>query len=107
MARKKNTEPVKALISREYADKLTVHDDKTPGGRRAADVADSVADLLRGKSLDELRTIANKHGLSDRLTGWEKSLNFGMIRMNLGNVLRRLNKEKAEGKADKGKKKAA
>jgi hypothetical protein len=67
--------------------KYKVHDSKTASGRAAVDCDDDVARRLRGKSLDDLKTIAEKNGLAERFKGWMK-LNPGQCRMAVGNALR-------------------
>lgn len=62
-------------------------DVKTAGGRKAVDCNDKVAKALRGKTLDEVKTVARKNGLKDRLPKWEH-LNPGQQRMAIGNALR-------------------
>lgn len=78
----------KMQIDRERAKNYTKHSvkigDKT---RRSVDNADEVAELLRGKTDEELGHIAKKHGLAEKWTEWA-GLNPGQRRMSLGNVLR-------------------
>lgn len=68
--------------------------------KRTVDNGDPIAIKLRGKTIDELKDIATKAGVGDRLKKWS-SLNLGMFRMNLGNVLRGIENQKAKKKAEK------
>lgn len=50
-----------------------------------------------GVDLDRAREIAALNGVEDRFDGWmSKGLNPGMVRMNLGNVLRGLARKEQE-----------
>ena len=79
----------KSVISADKAAKYKVSDVKTASGKRkSVDNDDKIAKALRGKSVDDLRKIANKTGLGDRFkANWSK-LNPGMLRMSMGNALR-------------------
>lgn len=72
---------------------------KTTGGNKTVDCGDKMADLLRGKTLDEVYAEAVKVLNTALEEGQEKvtlkslqdkygKLNFGMQRMNLGNRMR-------------------
>ena len=67
---------------------------KTATGRRTIDIGDATAELLRGKSLDEVyKVAAKKLGESQQeLREQYKHLNPGMVWMNLGNRIRHLGK---------------
>lgn len=66
----------------------TTHDVKTGSGkRRAVDNKDKVAGALRGKTEKEWRIIAKENELP--LKNWAE-LNPGLMRLALGNALRRL-----------------
>jgi len=48
-----------------------------------------VAEALNGKGMEDLKRIALKNGLKENWeTKWSKLPNPGLVRMNLGNVLR-------------------
>lgn len=69
-----------------------VHDKehKTAGGHVSVNNGDKVANMLLGKSLEEVYKIASEH-LGDTQKDLKEKyghLNVGMIRMNLGNRLR-------------------
>lgn len=80
----------KSVISAERASSYHVSDVKTASGRRkSVDNNDKIAKELRGADIDTLAKVAKRHKVSDRFDAWQKKgLNPGMIRMNLGNVLR-------------------
>lgn len=75
--------------------KYTKHDTKTTSGRRCIDIADEVADLLRGEDLEsvykigarKLSELGSKVKVADLQAQYEH-LNPGMQRMNIGNRLR-------------------
>lgn len=74
------------------AAKRYVHDkeNKTSGGHVSVNNGDKVANMLLGKSLEEVYKIASEH-LGDAQKDLKEKyghLNVGMIRMNLGNRLR-------------------
>ena len=77
-------------------DKYVIHEAKTASGRPYVDINDEVANLLRGKTLDEIYTMtAEKLKVSkESLAAKYKHLNVGMQRMNLGNRLRKALKDK-------------
>lgn len=62
-------------------------DVKTQSGQRCLDNDDDVARRLRGMSRSDLESHAVKTVGADRVKKWSK-LNDGMLRMNLGNMLR-------------------
>lgn len=68
----------------------TVHDSKTPSGRRHLDIGDSVADKLREMKLEDIYRYASQ--LTEvpmaQLKRQYEKLNPGMQRMNLGNRIR-------------------
>ena len=68
---------------------------KTPSGRRAVDIGDSVAVMLRGDNLShvykKVAVALNNMGVTvteKELKGRYEHLNVGMQRMNLGNLVR-------------------
>lgn len=90
--------------------KYVTHKVKTPSGRKAVDINDKVADILRGEALEDCYFIVAKHVATStqedaqetpeqydaRVDKVEKDmrekykkLNPGMQRMNLGNRLRK------------------
>ncbi len=89
--------------------KYTTHKMKTPSGRRAVDIADPAADMLRGVAIEDCYFLVAKHAAKlevvepedlrteeQRIDDIEAALlkkyaklNLGMQRMNLGNVLRK------------------
>jgi hypothetical protein len=81
---------VQAGICTYKPERYTRHDVRTPGGRKAFDIADSVANRLRGKDLPEVYAIAAKalHCTQKELTERYGHLNPGQQRMNLGNRMR-------------------
>ncbi len=60
----------------------------TAGGSPSISTGDAVARALVGLGVDELKKVAAENSFADRFAGWEKNLNPGQLRMNLGNVLR-------------------
>lgn len=57
--------------------------------RHSRDSGDEVAVKLRGKTMEDLATLAEKEGFGDAWKDWDKrGLNDGMKRMNLGNKMR-------------------
>lgn len=70
---------------------------KNAKGASSRDSGDEVAVLLEGKTLDEVYTVAAKKTKNDEadLRKRFKHLNPGMQRMNLGNMIRRVYREKA------------
>lgn len=97
----------KSVIPRDRAKSYTVSDVKTASGKRKSiDTNDEVAVMLRGKSVEELQTIAARYGLEDRFKEKWAHLNPGMIRMSFGNALRGVMRQKAAAKAEKEAKKA-
>ncbi len=62
----------------------------TATGRKTSDIGDATAELLRGKTLDEVyRLAAKKLGVDEQaLRARYAKLNPGMVRMNLGNRMR-------------------
>lgn len=66
---------------------------RTASGRPSIDVADQVATLLRGKSLEEVREIGAKvlqGETAESLRIKYEHLNPGMQRMNIGNRIRKV-----------------
>lgn len=95
MAKKKEESSV---IPAETRAGYHVSDTPTAGGRKSVDTNDGMAKELRGLDEDGLRKFAKKEGgdeLVTRFNNWLK-INLGMARMNLGNVVRgmRRNKDK-------------
>lgn len=84
--------------------RYTKHDVKSPSGRKALDISDAAADLLRGQDISDCYFIVAKHiaaasggkrandvdVIEKELTAKYQHLNIGMQRMNLGNRLRKL-----------------
>lgn len=70
---------------------------KNANGATSRDSGDEVAVMLEGKTLDEVYTIAAKRTKNEEkeLRSRFKHLNPGMQRMNLGNMIRRVLREKA------------
>lgn len=81
---------VKAGICTYDPSRYTKHDVKTASGRNVFDVADKVANRLRGKTLEEAYEVAAKAlGESVKaLAAKYGHLNPGQQRMNLGNRMR-------------------
>jgi hypothetical protein len=74
----------------------------TPSGRKSFDIADRVADLLRGKTTDEViatttEAITAITGECPDLRAKYSTLNPGQVRMNCGNRLRAAYKAEANG----------
>lgn len=86
-----------------------VSDTPTAGGRKSVDTNDAVAKEMRGLDEAGLRKFAKSEGgdeLVKRFNAWLKGLNLGMARMNLGNVVRGLRRNKNKpAKAKKAAKK--
>jgi len=62
---------------------------RTDSGSISIHCGDNVAEGLLGLSEQEVKQVALENGLETRYNGWvEKDLNAGMLRMNVGNVLR-------------------
>lgn len=93
----------KKLVNPDMAHYKTHKTHKTSSGRRPMDIADEVANLLRGRELDDCFVVTVKFlramGVDtisrkktpvsvDSLKARYASLNAGMQRMNLGNILR-------------------
>lgn len=70
--------------------------DQNCGDQMARDLT-AIVTTPDGIDLDKARVIAAANGVEDRFDGWRaKGLNPGMVRMNLGNVLRgKLRREEA------------
>ena len=74
-----------------------ISDTPTAGGRKSVDTNDDVAKELRGLDEAALRKFAKKEGgdeLVARFNKWLNGVNLGMARMNLGNVVRGLRRNK-------------
>lgn len=87
-----------------------VSDVPTAGGRKSIDSNDTVAKEMRGLDEAGLRKFAKAEGgaeLVTRFEGWLKNHNFGMARMNLGNVVRGLRRNKDKPAKPKAKAKTA
>ncbi len=74
---------------------------RTPSGRTAIDNNDTVADMLRSKSLEEVYEILRQHG-GEPKESWF-SLNQGLARMAAGNMLRGLLKKRDNPASEKPK----
>ncbi len=106
-AKKGGKEPEGPAVLATYAPNY--HKDtekKTASGNTSIDCDDELAAKLRGKSLDDVYTMAAKVLAPDEtlasLRAKYKHLNVGMQRMNLGNRMRGILNAKG---GDKGKKK--
>ncbi len=88
-----------ALVQPDYT-RYTKHDVKSPSGRKALDINDSAAALLRGHDISDCYFIVAKNMakldksldaevVEKELTKQYQHLNIGMQRMNLGNRLRK------------------
>lgn len=88
-----------ALVQPDYT-RYTKHEVKSPSGRKALDINDSAAALLRGHDISDCYFIVAKNMakldktldpevVEKELTKQYKHLNIGMQRMNLGNRLRK------------------
>ena len=77
-------------------DRYVIHDENTASSRPYVDINDEVANLLRGKTLEEIYVMtAEKLVVSkDSLVAKYEHLNVGMQRMNLGNRLRKAMKDR-------------
>lgn len=105
-AKKDDSSIIPAKVRSEYH----VSDVKTAGGRKSIDSNDAVAKELRGLDEDGLRKFAKKEGgdeLVQRFNGWLKNNNFGMARMNLGNVVRGIRRNAGKPAKKAAAKKAA
>jgi hypothetical protein len=86
------------LVKPDY-DRYTKHEIKSPSGRKALDVNDEAANLLRGQDIADCYFITakniaktsgeNPEDVEAALKEKYKNLNVGMQRMNLGNRLRK------------------
>lgn len=65
-----------------------VADPKTGKVRNVVSNGDAVARALSLTSFDDLPKIAKSNGVSDKFDKFKNTVNAGMVRMNLGNVLR-------------------
>lgn len=89
--RSKDFQRIKRIGDKEHKVDLTRYEVVvSAGGNSSLDNGDEVAQLLRGKSLDEVYKIAAKHTETPevQLRKNYEHLNVGMQRMNLGNKLR-------------------
>ncbi len=88
-----------ALVQPDYT-RYTKHDVKSPSGRKALDINDSAAALLRGHDISDCYFIVAKNMakldktldaevVEKELNKQYQHLNIGMQRMNLGNRLRK------------------
>ncbi len=84
-----------AINIRADLSRYKIGEDKTPSGRKTVDIGDKTAELLRGKSLDQIYKLAAKKLGEDeqQLRERYKHLNPGMQRMSIGNRLRAASKE--------------
>lgn len=99
-ARKKKAAETNSVVDKARLDNFEVRDEKTPGGRKAFDIGDEVAEMLRGEDIDGLKKIADKYDLRDKVNEYVRNdLNFGMIRMNLGNMIRARIRAEENGEA--------
>jgi len=74
-------------FNEEYRDKYKQSETRTPSGSKSVSCGDAMATALNGLTVQQLKDVATKAGLGDRFKKWEH-LNPGMVRMNLGNVMR-------------------
>lgn len=82
-------------VNDEYREKY-VHDNsiKTESGSASIHCGDEVSGAMLGLTSSEVRSVAIENGLEEKHDQWqEKDLNHGMIRMNLGNMLRARHKK--------------
>jgi len=81
---------VKVGNSRSLISNYYVSDTRTSSGRRTIDCNDKIAELLRGKSIDEVyQIVSNTLNITvNELMSRYSKLNVGMQRMALGNCLR-------------------
>jgi hypothetical protein len=117
--------PADKLVRPDY-DRYIKHDTRSPSGRKALDIGDEAAAILRGQHIDDCyfivaKNLAKADGVADDEAGVniaeiEKELkdkyahlNIGMQRMNLGNRLRKalgtygnLNAHKNKRSTDEG-----
>jgi hypothetical protein len=84
-----------AISIRADLSRYKIGESKTATGRKTIDIGDATAELLRGKSLDDVyKLAAKKLGEEEKaLRERYQHLNLGMQRMNLGNRLRAASKE--------------
>lgn len=95
MAKTKKDE--NSVIPAKTREGYHVSETPTAGGRKSVDTNDTVAKEMRGLDVEGLRKFAKKEGgdeLATRFNKWSKDLNLGMARMNLGNVVRGLRRNK-------------
>lgn len=90
-----------SLVQPDYS-RYVKHDIKSPSGRKALDINDKVADLLRGHDISDCHYIVAKNmaavkgetrtadEIEKELVKQYQHLNVGMQRMNLGNRLRKI-----------------
>lgn len=77
----------KSVVPDEYRYRYGA--DQNCGDKMAKDLTAAVTDPETGVDVDKCAAIAAKNDVADRFDGWlAKGLNPGMLRMNLGNVLR-------------------
>jgi len=84
----KKVEPTGSVIPKDIRARYTKSDVKTACGARSVSNGDDVARALNGLTVDALEKLAARADLAERFAGWKSKLNPGMVRMNLGNVLR-------------------
>lgn len=97
--KKRKAKETNSVVDKARTEHYEQRDDRTPGGRKVFDTGDDVADMLVGKDQAALKQIAVKYGFSDSFNAWVRAgLNFGMIRMNTGNKVRKALRDKEAGK---------
>lgn len=81
--------PLPRLVPADLS-RYQTHEEKSASGRKKIDVNDEASSILRPMDLNEaIAYVANEVGLSpDALTERYAGRNPGMIRMNIGNILR-------------------
>lgn len=72
-------------VKADIRDKYQTHKEKTASGKPSISIGDEIADLLVGKSKEQLSKIFTDNGYDPSKY---KHLNSGMTRMTLGNLLR-------------------
>jgi hypothetical protein len=74
-----------SVVPEEYRERYKPH--RNPNGKMSHSCADAVAKRLNGSTGEELAALASRLGIRAAWRRWGDR-NFGMKRMNLGNMLR-------------------